>query len=293
MQDVMRDPAIANPSQKIGSRLTLIWVPRDEHITTRYYLRKVEAFARHFRRPPDRLAPQHIREYEAPSTSLHKTEVVAGFDDHLSLGAAFFLHPDAQKAVEHCWHSPSEKGSPLAHDFEPGRSGAAHRCGEHALPSNSAHPPPRRLQFEPSGRSRKPRLSANWRARSGFASKTENTKKRPGMKAEKYRYVFGGRCFDRSSCNTMWSIYLRHGARRKTITVQLRQFDLAFRRHIGFVDSVRDLSAHLHVVIFWPAIGLSGSGSMRHGFSSVQPQIRHLPCSVFMTPICVVRYVAS
>ena len=33
--------------------------------TTRYYIRKVEAFARHFQCPPDRLDPQHIREYQA------------------------------------------------------------------------------------------------------------------------------------------------------------------------------------------------------------------------------------
>ena len=33
--------------------------------TTQYYIRKVEAFARHFRRSPDRLGPQHIREYQA------------------------------------------------------------------------------------------------------------------------------------------------------------------------------------------------------------------------------------
>src|SRR5215469_3392029 len=33
--------------------------------TISYYLRKVEAFARHFHCPPDRLGPQHIREYQA------------------------------------------------------------------------------------------------------------------------------------------------------------------------------------------------------------------------------------
>ena len=33
--------------------------------TTRYYLRKVEAFARYFQCRPDRLGPQHIREYQA------------------------------------------------------------------------------------------------------------------------------------------------------------------------------------------------------------------------------------
>ena len=33
--------------------------------TTHYYIRAVEAFARHFRCPPDRLGPRHIREYQA------------------------------------------------------------------------------------------------------------------------------------------------------------------------------------------------------------------------------------
>jgi site-specific recombinase XerD len=33
--------------------------------TTRYYIRAVERFAQHFQRPPDRLGPRHIREYQA------------------------------------------------------------------------------------------------------------------------------------------------------------------------------------------------------------------------------------
>ena len=33
--------------------------------TTRAYLRTIEDFARYFKRPPDQLGPEHIREYIA------------------------------------------------------------------------------------------------------------------------------------------------------------------------------------------------------------------------------------
>jgi len=40
--------------------------------TTRRYIRFIERFAQHFRRSPDRLGPQHIREYQAQLFTLHK-----------------------------------------------------------------------------------------------------------------------------------------------------------------------------------------------------------------------------
>ena len=40
--------------------------------TTRRYIRFIERFAQHFHRSPDRLGPQHIREYQAQLFTLHK-----------------------------------------------------------------------------------------------------------------------------------------------------------------------------------------------------------------------------
>src|SRR5258708_18022301 len=87
--------------------------------TTRYYIRKVETFARHFRRPPDRLGLQHMS--GVSSSPLHETEVVTRFGDEPFMCAAVFLYPNAQKAVDRGGHALSEEGSSLAHDFEPRR----------------------------------------------------------------------------------------------------------------------------------------------------------------------------
>ena len=40
--------------------------------TTRRYMRFIERFAQHFHRSPDRLGPQHIREYQAQLFTVHK-----------------------------------------------------------------------------------------------------------------------------------------------------------------------------------------------------------------------------
>jgi len=46
------------------------------------YIQTIEDFARHFRRPPDQLTPEHIREYQPPAASfkqLYRTRpVVSG-----------------------------------------------------------------------------------------------------------------------------------------------------------------------------------------------------------------------
>jgi len=61
--------------------------------------------------------------------------------------------------------------------------------------------------------------------------------------------------------------------------VGCNQFDLARCKHFGLVQRVREWSAQAQFTIFWPPIGASGSVSIRQGFSSVQPQIRHFPAS--------------
>jgi integrase/recombinase XerD len=40
--------------------------------TTRAYIHTVEDFARYFKRPPDQLGPEHIREYQAQLFSTRK-----------------------------------------------------------------------------------------------------------------------------------------------------------------------------------------------------------------------------
>ncbi len=58
--------------------------------TTRYYIRAVEAFARHFQCPPDRLSPRHIREYQAELFQRQKLSPGA-VTNHLSALRFFYI----------------------------------------------------------------------------------------------------------------------------------------------------------------------------------------------------------
>jgi integrase/recombinase XerD len=58
--------------------------------TTRYYVRKVEAFARHFHCSPDRLGPRHIREYQAYLFT-HRKLSAGSTTNHLCALRSFYI----------------------------------------------------------------------------------------------------------------------------------------------------------------------------------------------------------
>ena len=65
--------------------------------TIRHYIRTVEDFARYFNRPPDRLGPRHIREYQAQL--FQKRKLSSGsFTNHLSALRFFYI-----KTLKKAW----------------------------------------------------------------------------------------------------------------------------------------------------------------------------------------------
>lgn len=46
-------------------------------ITTRIYLRAVEEFAQYYNKPPDRLGPKHIRQYQAHLFTDRKLDAIS------------------------------------------------------------------------------------------------------------------------------------------------------------------------------------------------------------------------
>lgn len=60
-------------------------------ITTRIYLRAVAEFAHYYKKPPDQLGPEHIRQYQAHLFTERKLGAIA-VDQQLSALRFFFLH---------------------------------------------------------------------------------------------------------------------------------------------------------------------------------------------------------
>src|SRR5262250_3334982 len=76
--------------------------------TIRHYIRTVEDFARHFNRPPDRLGPRHIREYQAQL--FQKRKLSSGsVTNHLA--ALRFFSTTTRKKAPSASPTPSPKKS--------------------------------------------------------------------------------------------------------------------------------------------------------------------------------------
>ena len=93
-------------------------------ITTRIYLRCVEEFARYFKKPPDQLGPEHIRQYQAHLFTDRKLGAIA-VAQQLSALRFFFLN-----TLKRPWMAGGHAGpkQPVSLTRSPfaGRSGTAH-----------------------------------------------------------------------------------------------------------------------------------------------------------------------
>ena len=89
------------------------------------YIQAIEDFARHFRRPPDQLTPEHIREYQA---FLFRERKLAASTVTQRLAALRFFYTQTIKKAWSVADTPiSEEGTAPAQHPEPGRSGPSHR----------------------------------------------------------------------------------------------------------------------------------------------------------------------
>src|ERR1039457_4394707 len=123
--------------------------------TTTTYIRTVEDFARYFKRRPDQLGPEHIREYQAQLFSKRKlapntvTQRLAAF-------RFFFvknLHKGPQQARARERTSLPEEGRSSPGDPESGRSRKTHRRGTQeisTLPREMSETVPTRRRRSPS-----------------------------------------------------------------------------------------------------------------------------------------------
>jgi len=92
--------------------------------TVRSYIYAVEDFAKYFRRSPDRLGPNHIREYQVHL--FRDCKLSASTIEGRTAALRFSIRQDTQATVSSRSHSVSEASEADAHGTESGRGGAAH-----------------------------------------------------------------------------------------------------------------------------------------------------------------------
>ena len=93
--------------------------------TVRSYIHAVEDFAKYFRRSPDRLGPNHIREYQVHL--FRDCKLSAGTVEGRTAALRFlFVKTLRPTLVSSRSHSVPEASAADAHGTESGRGGAAH-----------------------------------------------------------------------------------------------------------------------------------------------------------------------
>src|SRR5687768_9727822 len=93
--------------------------------TVRSYIMTIENLARYFRRSPDTLGPEQIREYQA--YLFRERKLSREYRQPASRRSAVLLHQDAEEDLERGRDSVSEADDPPTENTEPGRRCAAYR----------------------------------------------------------------------------------------------------------------------------------------------------------------------
>ena len=103
--------------------------------TTRCYIRTVEDFSRRFKRSPDRLGPEHIREYQAEL--FKKRKLSPGAVTQRLAALRFFYIKTLKKSWSIAETPYPKRAFPPSFDPQPGRSRATHRRSSDSLSSHS------------------------------------------------------------------------------------------------------------------------------------------------------------
>ena len=93
--------------------------------TVRAYIHAIEDFAKYFHRSPDRLGPEHIREYQVHL--FRDCKLSAGTIEGRTAALRFLFVKTLRRPYLSRSHSVSQASAADAHSTESGGSGATHR----------------------------------------------------------------------------------------------------------------------------------------------------------------------
>ena len=109
------------------------------HRTAKTYIRIVRDFAAYFHRSPDKLGPEHIRQYQAYLFQSKKLST-ASVSQYVSAIRFLFVKTLRRHFLNRA-HSLSQVSPAIAHRAQPGGSHPTHQRGTQSLSPRPAHDP--------------------------------------------------------------------------------------------------------------------------------------------------------